>query len=131
MMMRNTSVQNKKTHQPETNSCKGVALEWWQDAFEIAELEQSKIAYRKRRSCFMEYIRIDGEDEMHVTEVLDIREDKIERFKSISRIKTKCTFTVLIALENYSYQIPFGSNQLGFFLCIINFFPYHESDRYS
>jgi hypothetical protein len=35
----------------------------------------------------MEYIRIvDGEDEMHVAEVLDIREDKI-RFKSISRIK--------------------------------------------
>jgi phage regulator Rha-like protein len=33
----------------------------------------------------MEYIRIDGEDEMHVAEVLDIREDKI--VKSISRIK--------------------------------------------
>jgi hypothetical protein len=35
----------------------------------------------------MEYIRmVDGEDEMHVAEVLDIREDKIV-FKSISFIK--------------------------------------------
>jgi hypothetical protein len=44
-----------------------VAGRIWQ----VAELElQSKIAYRKRRSCFMEYIRIvDGEDEMHVAEV--------------------------------------------------------------
>jgi hypothetical protein len=68
----------------------------------------------------MEYIRIvDGEDEMHVAEVLDIRRNC--RFKSISRIKTKCTFTVLIALENHIIKIPFGSNQLGFFY-IINFF---------
>jgi hypothetical protein len=37
----------------------------------------SKIAYRGDR-VFMEYIRIvDGEDEMHVAEVLDIREDKL------------------------------------------------------
>jgi hypothetical protein len=31
-------------------------------------------------------------------------------------------FTVLIALENHIIKIPFGSNQLGFFM-IINFFP--------
>jgi hypothetical protein len=68
---------------------------------------------------------VDGEDEMHVAEVLDIREDKLS-LQSISRIKNKVYFfTVLIALENHIIKIPFGSNQLGFFY-IINFFSYHR-----
>jgi hypothetical protein len=73
----------------------------------------------------MEYIRIvDGEDEMHVAEVLDIREDC--RFKSISRIKQSVLLYRFLALENHIIKIPFGSNW-DFFI-IINFFSYHRSD---
>jgi hypothetical protein len=59
----------------------------------------------------MEYIRmVDGEDEMHVAEVLDIREDK--RFK----IKQSVIFYRFNSIRNHIIKIPFGSNQLGFFI---------------
>jgi hypothetical protein len=46
---------------------------------------------------FMEYIRIvDGEDEMHVAEVLDIREDKIVLQEYITDKNKVYFFTVLI-----------------------------------
>jgi ketosteroid isomerase-like protein len=72
-----------KTHQPETNGFvkgKQALREWWQDAFDRLPTLNYKVKSLTANGdrVFMEYIRIaDGEDEMHVAEVLDIREDKI------------------------------------------------------
>jgi hypothetical protein len=77
----------------------------------------------------MEYIRmVDGEDEMHVAEVLDIREDKIVA-SSISRIKQSVPLPLLIALEKSYYQNPIWLKPTGIFYG--HFFPTIESDRYS
>jgi hypothetical protein len=76
------TLQSKtKTHQPETNGFVKVnkLWEWWQDAFDRLPSLNYKVKSLTANGdrVFMEYIRIDGEDEMHVAEVLDIREDKI------------------------------------------------------
>jgi predicted SnoaL-like aldol condensation-catalyzing enzyme len=59
---------------------KDALREWWKDAFErLPNLNYrvTSITANEDR-VFMEYIRtVDGEDEMLVAEVLDIREDKI------------------------------------------------------
>jgi hypothetical protein len=61
----------------------------------------------------MEYIRmVDGEDEMHVAEVLDIREDC--RFKSISRIKQSVLLYRFNSIRKSYYQNPIWL-KLGFF----------------
>jgi ketosteroid isomerase-like protein len=72
-----------KIHQPETNGLvkgKQALREWWQDAFNRLPSLNYKVKSLTANGdrVFMEYIRTaDGEDEMHVAEVLDIREDKI------------------------------------------------------
>jgi ketosteroid isomerase-like protein len=89
------TLQSKtKTHQPETNGFvkgKQALREWWQDAFRLPSLNYKvKSLTANGDRVFMEYIRIvDGEDEMHVAEVLDIREDKI--VQEYITDKTKCT----------------------------------------
>jgi hypothetical protein len=57
MMMPNTSVQN---HKPETWLGKGkqALREWWQSFDRLPSLNYKVKSLRKRRSCFMEYIRI-------------------------------------------------------------------------
>jgi ketosteroid isomerase-like protein len=72
-----------KVLQPETKGLvqgKDALREWWKDAFErLPNLNYrvTSITANEDR-VFMEYIRtVDGEDEMLVAEVLDIREDKI------------------------------------------------------
>jgi hypothetical protein len=123
MMMR--TLQSKtKTHQPETNGFvkgKQALREWWQDAFRLPSLNYKvKSLTANGDRVFMEYIRIvDGEDEMHVAEVLDIREIKL--CKSISRIKQSVLLYRFNTLENHIIKIPFGSNQLGFFICKLLF----------
>jgi hypothetical protein len=63
----------------------------------------------------MEYIRmVDGEDEMHVAEVLDIREDK--RFK----IKQSVIFYRFNSIRKSYYQNPIWLKPTGIFY-IINF----------
>jgi hypothetical protein len=65
---------------------------------------------------FMEYIRIvDGEDEMHVAEVLDIREDKIVLQEYITDKKQSVLFYRFNTLKNHIIKIPFGS-KTGIFL---------------
>lgn len=72
-----------KLHKPETNGLvkgKEALREWWQDAFERLPSLNYKVTSLTANGdrVFMEYIRtVDGEDEMLVAEVLDIREDKI------------------------------------------------------
>ncbi|PKH67041.1 nuclear transport factor 2 family protein [Flavobacterium sp. ALD4] len=72
-----------KIHQPETNGLligKQALREWWQDAFNRLPSLNYKVKSLTANGdrVFMEYIRTaDGEDEMHVAEVLNIREDKI------------------------------------------------------
>jgi ketosteroid isomerase-like protein len=72
-----------KLHKPETNGLvkgKEALREWWQDAFERLPGLNYKVTSLTANGdrVFMEYIRtVDGEDEMLVAEVLDIREDKI------------------------------------------------------
>ena len=72
-----------KIHKPETNGLvkgKDALREWWQDAFERLPSLNYKVTSLTANGdrVFMEYIRtVDGEDEMLVAEVLDIREDKI------------------------------------------------------
>ena len=72
-----------KIHQPETNGLvkgKQALREWWQNAFNRLPSLNYKVKSLTANGdrVFMEYIRTaDGEDEMHVAEVLNIREDKI------------------------------------------------------
>ncbi|WP_016990938.1 nuclear transport factor 2 family protein [Flavobacterium sp. ACAM 123] len=72
-----------KIHQPETNGLvkgKQALREWWQDAFNRLPSLNYKVKSLTANGdrVFMEYIRTaEGEDEMLVAEVLDIREDKI------------------------------------------------------
>jgi ketosteroid isomerase-like protein len=72
-----------KIHQPETNGLvkgKQALREWWQDTFNRLPSLNYKVKSLTANGdrVFMEYIRTaDGEDEMLVAEVLDIREDKI------------------------------------------------------
>ena len=72
-----------KLHKPETNGLvkgKEALREWWQDAFERLPSLNYKVTSLTANGdrVFMEYLRtVDGEDEMLVAEVLDIREDKI------------------------------------------------------
>ena len=72
-----------KIHQPETNGLvkgKQALREWWQDAFNRLPSLNYKVKSLTANGdrVFMEYIRTaDGEDEMHIAEVLDIRQDKI------------------------------------------------------
>lgn len=72
-----------KIHKPETNGLvkgKQALREWWQDAFERLPSLNYKVKSLTANGdrVFMEYIRtVDGEDEMLIAEVLDIREDKI------------------------------------------------------
>ena len=72
-----------KIHKPETNGLvkgKQALREWWQDAFQRLPSLNYKVTSLTANGdrVFMEYIRtVDGEDEMLVAEVLDIREDKI------------------------------------------------------
>jgi ketosteroid isomerase-like protein len=72
-----------KTHQPETNGFikgKQALRQWWQDAFNrLPSLNYKVKSLTENGDCiFMEYTRTaDGEDEMHIAEVLDIRQDKI------------------------------------------------------
>jgi ketosteroid isomerase-like protein len=69
--------------QPETNGLvkgKQALREWWQDAFNRLPSLNYKVKSLTANGdrVFMEYIRTaDGEDQMLVAEVLDIREDKI------------------------------------------------------
>jgi hypothetical protein len=62
----------------------------------------------------MEYIRIVGEDEMHVAEVLDIREIKLSLQEYITD-KTKCTSLPFLALEKSYYQNPIWLKPTGIF----------------
>jgi ketosteroid isomerase-like protein len=69
--------------QPKTNGLvkgKQALREWWQDAFNRLPSLNYKVKSitATGERVFMEYIRTaDGEDQMLVAEVLDIREDKI------------------------------------------------------
>ena len=59
---------------------KQALREWWQDAFDRLPSLNYKVTSLTANGdrVFMEYIRTaDGEDEMLVAEVLDIRQDKI------------------------------------------------------
>jgi hypothetical protein len=61
----------------------------------------------------MEYIRmVDGEDEMHVAEVLDIRENC--RFKSISRIKQSVLLYRFNSIRKLYYQNPIAQTNWDF-----------------
>jgi ketosteroid isomerase-like protein len=72
-----------KLHKPETNGLikgKAALREWWQDAFNKLPSLNYKVTSLTANGdrVFMEYIRtVDGEDEMLIAEVLNIREDKI------------------------------------------------------
>ena len=72
-----------KVRRPETKGLvKGKAAmhEWWQDAFErLPSLHYKvKTLTANNERVFMEYIRsVDGEEDMAVAEVLEIKEGKI------------------------------------------------------
>lgn len=72
-----------KIRKPETNGLvKGRAAlhEWWQDAFNrLATLNYKvKTLTANENRVFMEYTRqVDGEEDMQVAEVLEIRDGKI------------------------------------------------------
>lgn len=72
-----------KIHNPETNgyvSGKQALRDWWQDAFERLPSLNYKVKSLTANGdrVFMEYLRtVDGEDEMLIAEVLDIKENKI------------------------------------------------------
>ena len=54
--------------------------DWWQDAFERLPSLNYKVTSLTANGdrVFMEYLRtVDGEDEMLIAEVLDIKENKI------------------------------------------------------
>lgn len=72
-----------KSLKPETNGFitgKQALRQWWQDAFErIPSLNYKvKSVTANGDRVFMEYTRsAEGEDDLQIAEVLDIREDKI------------------------------------------------------
>jgi hypothetical protein len=79
----------------------------------------------------MEYIRmVDGEDEMHVAEVLDIREDKLSLQEYITDKKQSVLLYRFNSIRKSYYQNPIWLKPTGIFL-------YHKllflikSDRYS
>lgn len=72
-----------KIRKPETNGFvegKQALREWWQDAFERLPSLHYKVTSLTANSdrVFMEYVRnVDGEDDMLVAEVLDVKNGKI------------------------------------------------------
>ena len=72
-----------KIRQPETNGLvvgKSAMRAWWQDAFDRLPSLHYKVTSLTANTdrVFMEYIRqVDGEDDMLVAEVLEVREGKI------------------------------------------------------
>jgi ketosteroid isomerase-like protein len=72
-----------KVHQPETNGFvtgKDALRLWWQDAFDRLPSLNYKVKSLTANGdrVFMEYIRtVDGEDDMLVAEVLEVKENKI------------------------------------------------------
>lgn len=72
-----------KIRKPETNGLvkgKAAMREWWQDAFDRLPSLHYKVKSLTANGerVFMEYIRtVDGEEDMAVAEVLEIREGKI------------------------------------------------------
>jgi len=72
-----------KSLKPETNgfiTSKQALREWWQEAFERLPSLNYKVKSVTANGdrVFMEYTRsAEGEDDKHIAEVLDIREDKI------------------------------------------------------
>lgn len=72
-----------KIRQPETNGLvvgKAAMRAWWQDAFDRLPSLNYKVTSLTSNSdrVFMEYIRqVDGEDDLLVAEVLEVREGKI------------------------------------------------------
>jgi ketosteroid isomerase-like protein len=72
-----------KVRQPETLGLiqgKSALRNWWQDAFErLPSLQYKPTSFTSNNErIFMEYVRIvDGEDDMLVAEVLEIRDGKI------------------------------------------------------
>lgn len=72
-----------KIRKPETNGYvegKQALREWWQDAFERLPSLHYKVTSLTANSdrVFMEYIRnVDGEEDMLVAEVLDVKNGKI------------------------------------------------------
>lgn len=72
-----------KIRKPETNGFvegKQALREWWQDAFERLPSLHYKVTSLTANSdrVFMEYVRnVDGEEDMLVAEVLDVKNGKI------------------------------------------------------
>ena len=72
-----------KIHKPETNGFvtgKEALREWWQDAFNRLPSLNYKVKSLTANGdrVFMEYIRtVNGEEDMLIAEVLDIKENKI------------------------------------------------------
>lgn len=72
-----------KIRQPETNGLvvgKAAMRAWWQDAFDRLPSLNYKVTSLTANTdrVFMEYIRqVDGEEDMLVAEVLEVREGKI------------------------------------------------------
>lgn len=72
-----------KIHQPETKGLvvgKEAMRAWWQDAFDRLPSLNYKVTSLTANSdrIFMEYIRrVDGEEDMLVAEVLDVKNGKI------------------------------------------------------
>lgn len=72
-----------KIRQPETNGLvvgKEAMRAWWQDAFDRLPSLNYKVTSLTANTdrVFMEYVRqVDGEDDMLVAEVLEVREGKI------------------------------------------------------
>ncbi len=72
-----------KVRKPETNgkvSGKQALSEWWKDAFDRLPSLHYKVTSltANERHVFMEYLRqVDGEEDMMVAEVLEIRDGKI------------------------------------------------------
>ncbi|MFV5693931.1 nuclear transport factor 2 family protein [Flavobacterium sp. LB3P122] len=72
-----------KIHKPDTNGFvtgKEALREWWQDAFDRLPSLNYKVKSLTANGdrIFMEYIRtVNGEEDMLIAEVLDIKENKI------------------------------------------------------
>ena len=72
-----------KVRRPETNgkvSGKQALAEWWKDAFDRLPTLHYKVTSltANERHVFMEYLRqVDGEEDMMVAEVLEVRDGKI------------------------------------------------------
>ena len=72
-----------KIRHPETNglvSGKNALRSWWQDAFDRLPSLYYKVTSltANEERVFMEYVRmVDGEEDMHVGEVLEIKDSKI------------------------------------------------------